>query len=666
MFLSFVKRIAAIFVVVACAAGFARAQAGAPQNLPAPQTMTVTKAQHVRVALPFDLLRFAVGDPEILSAEPIGTRELLLLGKGSGRTTMIVWFRNGDVQEFVVTVQRDLSILQSALSRLYPTIEVEIAPDRDAIILSGTVPDLSYSLRAEALAHDYINAGPRVLIPAAAPAPGTPPAAPAAAQPGVQAPAQAPVPGQPPAVNVVVQGQTQPVALPTGTVINLIQLENLPPTPEEKIQQAIQGIGGVNVTIRRILKGFVRDDSRDVLVFEGAVPNQIALVRILSLASQILLGQTATEDDIHVIADEAGALANNQLAGQFNTQSLGFGGASQLFGGTGVTSLQNQVRKNIARAKAIELAGGRIISFLSVADLPQVRVGVRIFEINRNKLQSFSPNLVAAYSSATTKAAYRNVLAFLGGSAANEFQLAAGHFAVDATLAYLERVGVARSLSTPSLTVLSGEEAIFQVGGEIPIQQAFVPFGTPVTPATGTNAQGTTFISTFISTTFVSFGVQLNIRPLVGDDDTITLDVQPRIVQPNTALTLNIRASTGTNPLTTAFQTRALRTSARLQDGQALLIGGLLTRDMNNTQGSTPGLRSVIGLGWLFRDYQKVDDNTDLVLLINPEVLRDPAPGVQLWEYPDRDELLKCCGSLSSGAQPGATPFAGSGVSHDQ
>jgi pilus assembly protein CpaC len=242
---SFMKRIVAAVVVVVCIGRIAQAQVGAPQNVPAPKMMTVTKSQHVRLPLPFDLLRFAVGDPEVLSAEPIGTRELLLLGKGSGRTTMIVWFRNGDVQEFVVTVQRDLSILQSALRRLYPTIEVEIAPDRDAIILSGTVPDLSYSLRAEALAQDYINAGPRVLIPAAAPVPGTPAAAPAAAQPGVQAPAQAPVPGQPPAVNVVVQGQIQPVALPTGTVINLIQLENLPPTPEEKIRQAIQGIGGV-------------------------------------------------------------------------------------------------------------------------------------------------------------------------------------------------------------------------------------------------------------------------------------------------------------------------------------------------------------------------------------------------------------------------------------
>jgi hypothetical protein len=42
---------------------------------------------------------------------------------------------------------------------------------------------------------------------------------------------------------------------------------------------------------------------------------------------------------------------------------------------------------------------------------------------------------------------------------------------LDATLVYLERVGIARSLSTPSLTVLSGEEAVFQVGGEIPIQE---------------------------------------------------------------------------------------------------------------------------------------------------------------------------------------------------
>jgi Flp pilus assembly secretin CpaC len=614
--------------------------------------ITVTKSQHMRMSLPNDVMRFAVGDPEILSAEPIGTRELLVLGRGGGRTTMIVWFRNGTVQEYLVTVQRDLSVLQSALRRLHPSINAEIAPDRDAVILSGVVPDLSFSLRAAALAEGYLSAGSAIAIPAAGQV-----AIPQAAPPAPDAQTNQTT-GQPPAQP---QPQVQPPSVqPTGAVINLIQLETLPPTPEEKIRQAIQGIGGANVTIRRILKGPVRDDSSDTLVLEGTAPNQVALIRILSLASQILVGQAATENDIRVIADESGALTTGAQTPQGTQTLFGGGRTNSLFGGaSGTTNLQNQVRRNLARAKAIEISGGRLISFLNVADVPQVRVGVRIYEISRNRLRSFSPNLAVVVSdfnqpgllsapngparavgagaplNAATRTAFQNVLAFLGGSFANELQLTSGHFAIDAVLSYLERVGIARSLSTPSLTVLSGEQAIFQVGGEIPIQEAFAPF------ATGGAVPGTALLTTFITTTFVSFGVQLTIRPLVGDDDTITLDVQPQVVQPNTLLTAVVRESSGTNPATTAFQTRALRTSARLQDGQALLIGGLVSRDTNDNQASTPGLRSVPGLGWLFRDIQRVDDSTDLVLVINPAVLRDPAPAAQIWQYPDREELLK-------------------------
>src|SRR5207237_8363275 len=105
-------------------------------------------------------------------------------------------------------------------------------------------------------------------------------------------------------------------------------------------------------------------------------------------------------------------------------------------------------------------------------------------------------------------------------------------------------------------------------------------------------AQATT-PGVFSSVEFVPFGVQLQIRPLVGEDDTITLDVQPLVVTPDAVLTDAIRQSTGTAVATTAFQTRALRPSSRLQDGQALLIGGLMSNNTSTNTGSTPGLRNV-------------------------------------------------------------------------
>jgi type II secretory pathway component GspD/PulD (secretin) len=203
--------------------------------------------------------------------------------------------------------------------------------------------------------------------------------------------------------------------------------------------------------------------------------------------------------------------------------------------------------------------------------------------------------------------------------------LTAGRFALDAVLTYLEQQGIARSLSSPSLTVLSGEQAQFQVGGDIPV---------PQTTTTGTS------LAVFQSIQFINFGIELSIRPLVGDDDTVTLDVLPTVSTPDPTLTTTIQASTGTNQQTIAFQTRSLRTSARLQDGQALLIGGLLSRTTDDTQASTPGLRDVPGLGWLFKNLNRSDDATELIVVVNPAIVRDPLPNVALWEYPGASELM--------------------------
>src|SRR5207249_3430189 len=105
------------------------------------------------------------------------------------------------------------------------------------------------------------------------------------------APPQAGAPANPPAQTVA----SPPAAAPQnqaggGAVINLIQVASLPQSPEQKILDAVRGIGGGNVTIRRVLKGEVPNDAADILVFEGRVPNQTALVRILTLAAQLFTG----------------------------------------------------------------------------------------------------------------------------------------------------------------------------------------------------------------------------------------------------------------------------------------------------------------------------------------------------------------------------------------
>src|SRR5690348_5993960 len=76
-----------------------------------PTAISVIRSQHVRLDVAPDIQGFAVGDSEIVSVEPINNRELLLLGKSSGRTSLLLWFRDGTIKDYLVTVRRDLSML---------------------------------------------------------------------------------------------------------------------------------------------------------------------------------------------------------------------------------------------------------------------------------------------------------------------------------------------------------------------------------------------------------------------------------------------------------------------------------------------------------------------------------------------------------------------------
>ena len=668
----FLLALAAWCLPAPVAAGQVRFQVPSPQAPSGPAgELSVIRSYHRRLTFTQDIQRIAVGNTDILSAELLTSRELLVLGRETGRTTLIVWFVNGASLDYIFSVQRDLSVLERALERVHPSIDVEIAPDRDAIVLTGLVPDLLVSQTAEAVARNYLDAGgnsrgaaqpfvaaPPVVAPdVAGGAPAGAAGAPQNAQGAQQAPAAEP--------SVQLQGTFQP----SGSIINLIRLESLPATPEQKIQDAVQAIGGQRVTVRRVLRGNVRDDSIDTLVLEGRVPNQIALVRVLTLAVRLFTGQAIASDDIQVVADEGGALADQGDA-QSNQTQLSGGASSSLFGGARGARLTNQIRSNLGRAKAIEAAGGRILSFIEVVDLPQVRVDIRLAEVNRTKLRALDINSVGLASTfrqpslnpaqsagvvqgdqaarvGTSGPAIQEVLSFLSGGLLSQLQFSGGSAAIDAAFSLLEREGIAQSLSSPSVTVLSGELAQVQVGGEVPVPTAFAPaFGAGAAAAPG----GAATPGVFSSVEFVPFGVQLQIRPLVGDDDTITLDVQPLVVTPDAVLTDAIRQSTGTDVATTAFQTRALRTSSRLQDGQSLVIGGLLSNNSATNTASTPGLRDVPYIGRLFQGFNRNDQSTELIIVVNPVVLRTPVADAAMWEFPGREELLRSL--LGPGAGP--------------
>lgn len=626
----------------------------------------VAQHTHLRLVFEKDIERIASGAPQILDhVDTLTTREVLMLGVEPGYTTVLVWYVDGEIEQINVTVTQDLSLLESVLRDIHPDIQVQKAPDRAALVLTGNVPRAIYARRAYEISLAWLGSstfGSELLVGDAA-------------RTVQDAQTSAGV------------GSGKRRGSESGTVINLIRVEGLPEfgqlmSAEDQLLSAIQSVGGEEVTVRRVQKGSVPDDEVDVLILEGEVHDQVSLSRVLSIAYKVYVGNvkgddvTLTDgvtgttrvfeggdldigDDIKIIADEAGALVSSggddaqdnssQIMRGFGRRGGGGGGGGNQ-SGVRRTSLDNRVDSNIARASAIELAGGRILSFIEVTDLPQVRVDIRLYEVNRTKLLGYESDVGlinsdfsqgglepagaattlqgsnAASVGSTGSRDVQNVFGFLGGTTSNQLQISGSNYAIDWTLSMLESEGIARSLANPSLSVLSGEVALFEVGGRIPIDQSF---------ATQVGIQGV-----FNSTTFIEFGVNLAVRPLVGKDDFITIDFAPEVSTPDALLTQLLVEATGKNQNTFAFESRLLKTSSRLLDGQTLLVGGLSQSSRSDQNENTPWLSELPLVGLLFQGMNYSDDDLQVVVMIRPTIVRDPLPDAALWMYPSMGELL--------------------------
>ena len=613
----------------------------------AASVVSLTVGTHERLVLERDVSRVAVGNNAVLSVEILSSRELLLLGLAAGRSSLLVWREGADPEALVVSVEPDLSLLRQALLEIAPAIEVEMAPDRPAVVLRGIVPDLTASLAAEAAALSYLRAsgGGSETLPLVADG--------AEAEGGGE------------------EVRVRPDATLRGdaAVINLLRLERLPERVDTRISAALEPLTGASVSVRRVLAGELPDDARDLFVLEGTVPDQVTLSRALYLASRALLGDGgggATGTDIRVLADEAGGLTqvrqttgggsgSGQGGNQGNNSLIGgVGGAGGGGGGGqgGGLQLANRIGVNVGRAKLIEAADGRLLSMIEVESLPLVRVDVRIYEVDLSRLREWQTELGVVWGDFTQGALQpsglanllqgpnaaaigpddlQTVLGFLGGSLGGQTQLVSGGLAVDQVFRLLSNQEIARTLSRPSLTVLSGEQALFQVGGEIPVPVA-------VTVGGGTD-------QVLSGVEFKQYGVQLSVRPLVEEasGEVLTLDVAPVVSLPDLALTAALGLATGTSAQTTAFEQRATRTHTRLRDGDAMVLGGLVTARDQLALNEVPGLAELPGVGWLFKDESAVQQESELVIVVHPVIVRPDLPEARQWRFTDLGAVLQDC-----------------------
>jgi len=180
---------------------------------------------------------------------------------------------------------------------------------------------------------------------------------------------------------------------------------------------------------------------------------------------------------------------------------------------------------------------------------------------------------------------------------------------ITAFIKLLQTEGLATVLAQPKLVAMSGQNAVFQVGGEIPIR----------------------IVSGFTADIqFKPFGTLVNFVPRISDEGDIVLTVTPEVSQPDFNSTVEGIPS---------FVTRRASTSARLRNGETLVIGGLLqTRRRENVRG-VPYLMSIPGAGYIFRDTSYTNEILELMVIVTPHLVAPLAPGTELALPTDRPPL---------------------------
>lgn len=160
-------------------------------------------------------------------------------------------------------------------------------------------------------------------------------------------------------------------------------------------------------------------------------------------------------------------------------------------------------------------------------------------------------------------------------------------------------------ISSPTLMVVDNKKATLQVGNEVPVAtQSAVAVLTPGSPIVN-------------SITYRNTGIVLNITPRIGDKGRIQLDVEQEASDVVATVTSGIDSPT--------IQQRRIKTTVAVNDGEGIILGGLIQDRADNKRGQIPLVGEVPVLGALFKNKDDAISRTELLVAITPRIVKDTA-----------------------------------------
>jgi pilus assembly protein CpaC len=189
-----------------------------------------------------------------------------------------------------------------------------------------------------------------------------------------------------------------------------------------------------------------------------------------------------------------------------------------------------------------------------------------------------------------------------------------------ATIKALEVKGLLQILAEPNMLAQNGKKASFLAGGEFPFPT--VSSGTGGTP--------------MVTIQFREFGVRLTFTPTITPRGTIHLEVAPEVSALDFTNGLSVSGF-----IVPALTTRKLDTQVELREGQSFAIGGLLDNRTTNTLEKMPFIGDIPILGKLFQSKSVTRQNTELIVIVTPELVRPVPAGQPVFELKYPTPFLK-------------------------
>ena len=264
----------------------------------------------------------------------------------------------------------------------------------------------------------------------------------------------------------------------------------------------------------------------------------------------------------------------------------------------------------------IQAAGFKTVNMLAspVKNMSQVQLQVRVAEVSRNRLKDLGTSYT--YQGGPGGGGYVNsgqgpsslnnppasplsgiISGALSSSALNMLVMGGNSLAM---LRMLQTEGSLRELAEPNLIAMDGQEASFLAGGEFPV------------PIVQGGSDKTT-----VSIIFKEYGVRLNFKPTIIDEDHIRLELEPEVSTIDFGNGVKFDGF-----LIPALKTRRAKTGVELRDGQSFALGGLLDNSEIKTLSKVPVLGDIPVLGSLFRSKSFQKNETELMFIVTAHLVK--------------------------------------------